>query len=124
MKRILFVCALAPLMQVPARAQTLPPFGSAVTAGRVLSTADMTNPQPLIPLDIYRNSSVERQDLATFAWLEFLSAVSPAGANRGETGGSFAQSGMSPAKTLVWENLPASNRVAAVQHDEKGSSSE
>ena len=82
-----------------------PPFGRAVGPGRTLQTADMTNTNPLIPGDIYRNSSVAHQDLATFAWLEFISAVSPNAAGlRGVPGGSFAASG-SGASTgpLVWE---------------------
>jgi hypothetical protein len=85
-------------------AQTPPPFGPVVTAGRTLQMADMTNPTPLIPGDIYRNVNPSTQDLATFAWLEFISAVSPAnGQQRGTPGGSFAQSGRNQAATLVWE---------------------
>ena len=63
----------------------------------------MTNPQPLIPADIYRNANLKRQDIATFGWLEFISAVSPVGSQRGITGGSFGASGQSPTTTLVWE---------------------
>ncbi|MEA2764336.1 MAG: hypothetical protein QOK07_740 [Gemmatimonadaceae bacterium] len=85
-------------------AQTPPPFGPAVTAGRSLRTTDMTNATPLIPGDIYRNVNPSTQDLATFAWLEFISAVSPAnGQQRGTPGGSFAQSGSYQAATLLWE---------------------
>jgi len=84
-------------------------FGPAVTQGRVLTTADMTTENPLIPSDIYRPSSTigpNHQDLATFAWLEFISLSSPksSGAARGETGGSFAASGKDPNTTLVWES--------------------
>lgn len=83
-----------------------PPFGPVVAAGQTLSTADMTNPNPLIPLDIYRNTNntVDHADLATFAWLSFISAVSPAASgSRGVPGGSFASSGASNAGPLVWE---------------------
>lgn len=82
-----------------------PPFGPVVGPGRTLQTADMTNANPLIPGDIYRNGAVAHQDLATFAWLEFISAVSPnAAGKRGVPGGSFAASGgSSTAGPLVWE---------------------
>ncbi|WP_143754951.1 exo-alpha-sialidase [Caulobacter sp. BP25] len=84
-----------------------PPFGPTVTAGRTLATADMTAASPLIPADIYRTSdnTVDHGDLATFAWLSFISAVSPASSsNRGVPGGSFSASGMSSAAgPLVWE---------------------
>ena len=104
-----------------------PPFGPAVEPGRALALTDLTNPNPLIPLDIYRNASVSHADLATFAWLEFISAVSPAAAGqRGVPGGSFAASGGaqggSQVPLLVWETyqhrtelLPCnvSNRNAA-----------
>ena len=109
MNRTLLVLVLAPFAQVVAWTQGipqgLPPFGPAVVAGQTLKTTDMTNPQPLIPLDIYRTASVKRQDIATFAWLEFISAVSPVGSQRGVTGGSFGQSGQSPTTTLVWETF-------------------
>jgi len=81
-----------------------PPFGPVVAPGRTIQTADMTNPKPLIPADIYRNGSVAHQDLATFAWLEFVSAVSPnAPGGRGIPGGSFASTGTSSTPPLVWE---------------------
>jgi hypothetical protein len=84
-----------------------PPFGPQVAAGRTLATADMTNTSPLIPADIYRTSAntVDHGDLATFAWLSFISLVSPASSsNRGTPGGSFSTSGMSStAGPLVWE---------------------
>ena len=68
-----------------------PPFGPVVAPGRTIQTSDMTNTKPLIPADIYRNGNVAHQDLATFAWLEFVSAVSPnAPGGRGVPGGSFA----------------------------------
>ncbi len=50
----------------PAAAPTPPPFGPSVGPGRTLQTSDMTNPNPLIPADIYRNGAVAHQDLATF----------------------------------------------------------
>lgn len=109
MKTVVSLLALGSLAGSVALAQSasaplLPPFGPPVTPGRVLQTADMTNPNPLIPIDIYRNGSVAHQDLATFAWLEFLSAVAPnAAGSRGVPGGSFASSGASTAGPLVWE---------------------
>jgi hypothetical protein len=103
MNRILLLCAFAPLAQMVAVAQPLPLFGPVVVAGQTLKTADMTNTQPLIPVDIYRNANLKRQDVATFAWLQFIAAVSPVGGQRGTTGGSFATSGKSPTTTLVWE---------------------
>ncbi|MEG3152170.1 hypothetical protein U1769_19965 [Sphingomonas sp. ZT3P38] len=109
MKTVVSLLALGSLAGSVALAQSasaplLPPFGPPVTPGRVLQTADMTNPNPLIPIDIYRNNSVAHQDLATFAWLEFLSAVAPnAAGSRGVPGGSFASSGTSSAGPLVWE---------------------
>ncbi|MFA6113786.1 MAG: hypothetical protein WC729_07330 [Sphingomonas sp.] len=65
----------------------------------------MTNANPLIPGDIYRSGAVAHQDLATFAWLEFISAVSPnANGLRGVPGGSFAASGSGASNgPLVWE---------------------
>ena len=81
-----------------------PPFGPPVAPGRMVQTADMTTANPLIPADIYRNGAVAHQDLATFAWLEFISAVSPnAGGKRGYPGGSFASTGNSTTGPLVWE---------------------
>jgi len=109
MKTVVSLLALGSLAGSVALAQSAsaplpPPFGPPVTPGRVLQTADMTNPNPLIPIDIYRNGSVAHQDLATFAWLEFLSAVAPnAAGSRGVPGGSFASSGASSAGPLVWE---------------------
>ena len=61
------------VMQTPSP----PPFGPVIEPGRTLMPTDMTDPNPLIPADIYRNGSVSHADLATFAWLEFFSAVAP-----------------------------------------------
>lgn len=84
-----------------------PPFGPNIAAGRTLGLADMTNTRPLIPADIYRTqaNTVRHDDLATFAWLSFISLVSPASpSNRGAPGGSFSTSGMNGAAgPLVWE---------------------
>ena len=81
-----------------------PPFGPPVAPGRVVQTADMTTTNPLIPADIYRNGAVAHQDLATFAWLEFISAVSPnKSGSRGYPGGSFSSTGNSTTVPLVWE---------------------
>src|SRR5271166_3792093 len=108
------VCAVTlagQLMASVAMAQTPspPPFGPVIEPGRTLMLTDMTDPNPLIPADIYRNGSVSHADLATFAWLEFFSAVAPdAAGQRGVPGGSFAVSGGaggsgSPVAPLVWE---------------------
>ena len=108
------VCAVAFAGQLAASvalAQTPspPPFGPAVEPGRALALTDLANSNPLIPIDIYRNASVSHADLATFAWLEFISAVAPAAAGqRGVPGGSFAASGGaqggSQVPLLVWES--------------------
>jgi hypothetical protein len=108
------VCAVAFAGQLAvsvALAQTPspPPFGPAVEPGRALALADLTNSNPLIPADIYRNASVSHADLAAFAWLEFISAVAPVAAGeRGVPGGSFAASGGaqggSQVPLLVWES--------------------
>jgi hypothetical protein len=94
--------AHAALAQTPA----LPLFGPAVTPGRQLQLSDFTTPNPLIPNDIYRtNNAVGHRDLATFAWLEFISAVAPnaGGGQRGVPGGSFASTATPGAGPLVWE---------------------
>ena len=98
------LAASVALAQTPA----LPLFGPVVQPGRTLALTDLTNPNPLIPIDIYRNASVSHADLATFAWLEFISAVAPrASGLRGISGGSFAASGGagggSQVPPLVWE---------------------
>ena len=69
--------AQAPSPPAAPQAPAPPPFGPPVGPGRTLQTSDMTNSNPLIPVDLYRSGSVSHQDLATFAWLEFISAVSP-----------------------------------------------
>jgi len=98
------VAAAAAMAMAQTSAPPPPPFGPPVAPGRVIQTSDMTNPQPLIPSDIYRSSTVSHADLATFAWLEFVSAVSPnAPGGRGIPGGSFASTGNSTAGPLVWE---------------------
>jgi hypothetical protein len=102
---VTLIGASAAQTQTPAAPQPAP-FGPAVTPGRTLGTADMTNPNPLIPGDIYRSAqnSVDHKDLATFAWLSFISAVAPnASGSRGVPGGSFASSGSSTSGPLVWE---------------------
>lgn len=100
-----FVGASAAQTQSSAAPQP-PPFGPAVAPGRTLQTADMTNPAPLIPTDIYRTAAntVAHNDLATFAWLSFISAVAPnAAGSRGVPGGSFASTGTPSSGPLVWE---------------------
>ena len=71
------LAAAAAVAMAQTSAPTPPPFGPTVTPGRTIQTSDMTNTNPLIPGDIYRNGNVSHADLATFAWLEFISAVSP-----------------------------------------------
>ena len=79
----------------------------AVAPGRQLQLNDFTSPRTsLIPSDIYRNNStVDHRDLATFAWLEFISAVAPnaGGGQRGVPGGTFASTATPGAGPLVWE---------------------
>ena len=82
-------------------------YGPAVAPNTALSLSDMTTENPLIPSDIYRNGPSEppnQLDLATFAWLEFISLSSSKGSVRGTTGGSFANSGKDQSGTLVWES--------------------
>jgi hypothetical protein len=92
--------------QAPAPS-ALPAFGPAVTPGRTLQVADMIAATPQIPVDIYRSPNPSQQDLATFAWLEFISVASPASPQlpqlRGNTGGCFAKSGENQSATLTWE---------------------
>lgn len=81
-------------------------FGPSVMMGQKLQTADMTVNDPPVPGDIYRTSGSEgpdHKDLATFAWLEFIAMVAPAGPIRGGPNGSFADSGQDPSVPLVWE---------------------
>ena len=98
--------AMVFLASLPVLAQSTPappPFGPIVTPGRQLATTDMTNTSPQIPRDIYRTPNPSSQDLATYAWLEFISLVSPASSTRGNTSGSFASSGTPSSGPLVWE---------------------
>jgi hypothetical protein len=87
----------------------LVPFGPAVEPARQLLLNDFTSTNPLIPIDIYRiNNSktvVDHRDLATFAWLSFISAVAPnaGGGQRGVPGGTFASTATPGAGPLVWE---------------------
>lgn len=95
-------------------------FATVVTKGQEVQLSDLTNPDPLPPTDIYRPSGAtapKHQDLATFAWLEFIALTAPVqlesrgvsaltcapAANRGMPGGSFADSGFDQSVTLVWE---------------------
>ena len=82
-------------------------YSEAVTQGQSISSANMTNKQPWPPVDIYRPSGSQganHQDLATFAWLNFVALSAPAGM-RGNSNGSFADSGNSAGTTLVWETF-------------------
>jgi len=78
-----------------------------VEAGRRVTVDDLTNTSPLPPSDIYRPSGAEgpdHQDLATFAWLEFIALVAPAdSANRTQPGGSFQDTASTGTGPLVWE---------------------
>ncbi|MBL8658804.1 MAG: hypothetical protein JNM75_03500 [Rhodospirillales bacterium] len=86
---------------------TEPEPGEDVEPGRQVTVEDLTATSPVPPADIYRPSGSEgpaHQDLATFAWLEFIALVAPAdSANRGQPGGSFSDSGSTGAGPLVWE---------------------
>ena len=82
-------------------------YSTEVTPGRTVVTGDMTNSQPWPPVDIYRPSGdqgANHQDLATFAWLNFIALSAPSGM-RGNSQGSFADSGTRPGSTLVWETF-------------------
>ena len=89
--------------QTQTTAPPLPIFGPVVQDGRQVATADMTATNPPIPGDVIRNSTLTHADLATYAWLEFVALVSPAGSPRGTPGGSFMMSGSNQTSTLVWE---------------------
>jgi len=83
-------------------------FGPEVVQGQQLTLVDFTIEKPLIPQDIYRNKNAsippDHQDLATFAWLEFISLVATSGTERGVPGGSFENSGKnSDQKNLNWQ---------------------
>ncbi|HWZ44525.1 MAG TPA: hypothetical protein VNW97_13705 [Candidatus Saccharimonadales bacterium] len=106
-------------VSVPVWSQGPPPFGPPVNPGRTIQVTDMTNPAPLIPVDVYRNPAPSAQDLATFAWLEFISAVSPANkSQRGTTGGSFTSSGQGAFGPLLWETYQ--HRVELFPYNAKG----
>jgi len=104
---VTMILFLAVVITISVRSQGsgMTPFGPAVTPGRLLSIANMTNTTPLIPSDVYRSPTPAEQDLATYAWLEFISAVSPVSSSlRGAPGGSFQQSGAGKVlSNLVWE---------------------
>ncbi|OED34887.1 hypothetical protein AB832_06705 [Flavobacteriaceae bacterium (ex Bugula neritina AB1)] len=82
-------------------------FGPSVIRGQRLTLTDLTVEKPLIPGDIYRdpNGAVhpDHEDLATFAWLEFIALVSGSSTQRGVPGGSFENSGKNPDQTLNWQ---------------------
>ena len=95
---------------VPARGKggvTVPAPSTEVVEGQRVTVSDLTATSPLPPTDIYRpagSGAPDHQDLATFAWLEFIALVAPANsAMRGQPGGSFQNSGSSRVGPLVWE---------------------
>ena len=102
---ISFVAAVITISVRSQGSSSMTPFGPAVTPGLPLSIANMTSTTPLIPNDVYRSPTPAEQDLATYAWLEFISAVSPVSSSlRGAPGGSFQQSGAGKVlSNLVWE---------------------
>lgn len=108
---LLLVTVSCALIVTTAVAQQRPPpglFGPPVTASTNITAANMTNPVPLIPSDLYRmNISVDHRQAAKFAWLEFIALVAPNRAgSRGVPGGSFSnsgQGGMNSTYPLVWE---------------------
>ena len=75
--------------------------------GARLQLNDFTTTNPLIPSDIYRNNStVDHRDLATFAWLEFISggrAERRRGPARGAGRATFGSTATPGAGPLVWE---------------------
>lgn len=82
-------------------------YSAEVTPGRVVATGDMTDSQPWPPVDIYRPSGSQgarHEDFATFAWLNFIALSAPTGM-RGNSQGSFADSGTQRGSTLVWETF-------------------
>ncbi|MBL4706444.1 MAG: hypothetical protein JKY54_18090 [Flavobacteriales bacterium] len=98
-------------------------FGRAVTRGQKVTLANLTNRRPLIPADIYRNLNhpaipPSHEDLATFAWLEFISLVAKEGNERGLPGGSFLQSGSNPNQILNWQTYH--HRVELFPYRPKG----
>jgi hypothetical protein len=81
-------------------------FGPEVRRNRIVTADDMLHPAPLVPRDIYRKelgNGARHDDLATFAWLEFIALNAPVGSRRGTPGGSFAAAGAAPTARLVWE---------------------
>ena len=104
--RVLVALAASLMLASPASAEGL---GEVVRRDARVSTADLLDPRPLPPTDIYRPGPSRRpkhRDLAIFAWLEFIALNAPAQLDplrRGRPGGSFADSGFDPDATLVWE---------------------
>lgn len=81
-------------------------FGPPVTKGQQLTQEDMTREFPLVPFDIYRDGPADppnHEDLATFAWLEFIALTAEQGDERGLPGGSFASSGSNPNQTVNFQ---------------------
>jgi len=81
-----------------------------VTDTTQITQADLTNPAPLVPADLYRQSNdVDHAQAAKFAWLEFIALVSPNKPSpmRGQPGGSFSsvQGGSGSTYPLVWETF-------------------
>ena len=108
MKRLSVVGAVFACLTLAGTAATAD-TGPPVTRGQTVTLRDLINPNPLPPADIYRPAPDRRpfhKDLATFAWLEFIALNAPVQRNplqRGQPGGSFADSGFDPDATLVWE---------------------
>ena len=87
-------------------------FGPTVQRGRDITTQDMVRENPRFPRDIYRRSprlGPRHRDLATYAWLQFISLNVPANLyQRGKPAGSFMESGFASRKNkrpLVWETF-------------------
>ena len=87
-------------------------FGPTVRRDREITTGDMIRDNPRLPRDIYRPSArvgPNHEDLAVFAWLEFIALNVTANQDqRGQPAGSFRDSGFPVRRTqlpLVWETF-------------------
>ena len=99
-------------------------FGPSVKQGQKLTLKDLTIKKPLIPSDIYRDqigsTAPNHEDLATFAWLEFISLVAPASnKKRGLPLGSFLQSGTNPNQVLNWQTYHHRTELFPYRPDHK-----
>ena len=87
-------------------------FGPTVRRDREITTEDMTRLNPRLPRDVYRPGAKrgpDHEDLAVFAWLEFIALNVQANQDRrGQPAGSFRDSGFPVGGTqlpLLWETF-------------------